>query len=198
MSGSAWDVIQGVGALATAGALIAIIFQTRSMKKQTELLDNEMDYRLRPWLYPADTWTLLVKRWNDVSKQGLEIIVHQYFINEGMLPAKSFLAYITCSRKKVEDYKAQATIFPGYAIFPKREFHIEGYSFFKDLNIEDNMKFSDDIYIAVRLEYEYGAGTNTRSGFYQGLFRVKEIQYKDTLNYDIYSPITNYRKDDFG
>lgn len=72
-TGSAWDVIQGIGALATAGALGFIIIQTISIRKQTnsfekqleqgkkhsELLQKDMDYRFRPWLYPVET------RWPD-------------------------------------------------------------------------------------------------------------------------------------
>ena len=57
---------------------------------------------------------------------------------------------------------------------------MEGGTLFKGLETEDNTKFSLSILIAVRLEYEYGAQSDVRKGFYEGRFQVKELQSEDT------------------
>ena len=55
---------------------------------------------------------------------------------------------------------------------------MEGGTSFKGLETEDNTKFS--LSIAVRLEYEYGAQSDVRKGFYERRFQVKELQSEDT------------------
>jgi hypothetical protein len=92
--GSYWDVFQGVGAIATAGALGFIIYQTISLSRQTKLFEKEMDYRLRPWFFPTDIGKLHIKKWNEESKKGLDVILYLYFKNEGSLPVKSFNATV--------------------------------------------------------------------------------------------------------
>jgi hypothetical protein len=193
---SVWDLAQAIGAFATAGALIAVIFQAKSMRTQTE-----MEYRLRPWLRPTEIgkhFLLLIKEWKEESKSGLELIVHKYFINEGSLPAKSFIGFVTVSSNRIDDYKSYATTYPGHAIFGGVDFRIEGYSFLSDVEIIDNSKFSRPIHIGLRIEYEYGTRMSPRKGFYQGHFGVEEIQFIGAADYKEYLPYVMDREDDFG
>jgi hypothetical protein len=180
-----------IGAIATALAFVFIYKQTKSIKaqtraieedmkqskRQTELLEQEMNYRLRPWLYPTDKGKLNIKEWKEESKKGLDVKFYLCFKNEGGLPAKSLNAQVTF-RTMLKGAKDSTSHYPGHAVFSQREFLVEGVAFFNDLEIEDRTrytKFSLPILITVRLEYEYGAQSDVRKGFYEGRFQIKEL-----------------------
>ena len=213
LSGSALDIFQTIGALATAGALVAIIFQTKSMNKQTELLDNEMDYRLRPWLYPVDTekhMELFIRVSEDSSKNVLGIRVEKSFKNAGRFPTKKVNIYVTGSDKRIENFKSDAYMSDQTAVFPKQTFRVHSQLNIKILHLLDRIvipgknglferyKLDKHIYIGILLEYEYGSGKSKKAGYYKGLFRVDRLQHHDTQIDMVFFPIFDIVNEDVG
>jgi hypothetical protein len=204
--GSAWDIMQGIGALFTAGALIAIIFQTISMKKQTDtfekqlgqnieqtkLTKSETDFSLRPWLYPVDTTKhlqLFIGVSDDSSKSILDIRVEKKFENAGVFPTKKIHVYVKGGDKRVEEFKSGAYTSDLTAVFPKQTFYVDSPLSVKDLHVVDSenvmgedfkftrYKLDKHLYISILLDYEYRSGETKKLGYYKGLFRIDKLQH---------------------
>jgi len=225
--GTIWDVLIAGGAIATALAFGFIWSQTKSIKsqsqtfekqleeskKQTRQSQDEIDFRLRPWLYPTDTTKhlqLIIGISDDSLMSVIDVHVKKKFENAGVFPTKKVYVYVKGNDKKIDDFKSGSETSDLTAVFPKQEFCVSAILKIKDLHLVDRenvigedfkftrYKLDKHLYISVLLDFEYLSGNSKNHGYYQALFRIDKLQHYGSEADNTFEPVFDIVDEDVG
>jgi hypothetical protein len=150
-------IIQSIGALATFGALVMIILQTKQTRK-------EMEFNIRPWIYRFESPRL------EIDRQAGKVEIHLKLVNRGRLGGQiQGKIMIKLDTRNIHDLNKDGMVIN----FPR--------TFFPDEVVDvphtqEDRQLIEGVYTSglfVSYYFEYNIPGSSRVGKYIALFEFK-------------------------